>query len=191
MINIGISIPTELTANATVLFSITQTNKGLEQPCWTDLMNPDECNPLVVGLDLSAAFTNISFDANIEVDMLSCGPQAPEDCQDISVADLATMVINNQTFIAVATALKPMQYIEVTEMKVSFDQMTNFGYYIHDGGEFVNGIGNKILDISQEEVNKKGNLYTKITGHLSELMNDFINKQIQNKAQTLYGNSCY
>jgi hypothetical protein len=192
MINVRISIPTELAVNVSVQYRITQIDRKWWQPCWTDLIRlRRKCNPSEVGIDLIAAFTNISFDANIQVDMLSCGPQSPEDCEDVTVADLAAMVINNQTLLAVSKGLKRMKYIKFTEMKVSFDEMTNYGFWFHDKGAFINGIINKILDNSQEKINKNGKRYNKFSDKLSRSINEFINNQIQNKTEPLYGHTCY
>ncbi|DBA04244.1 TPA: LOW QUALITY PROTEIN: hypothetical protein N0F65_009479 [Lagenidium giganteum] len=194
-LEIGADFLGNLKLDATLRLSIQQVNRRWWDLCWTNPLKPKECPPKEIDIDVSLGLAKPSLATNVLVAMLQC-PANAKDCKDLTVMDLMMAGLNMKTdptaMVKFASrVLLRIKEVQLLEVAINFDQVTDLGFHFHSSGPLVTELGKKLLAFGKDELNKKGDIYNLAMQQLQKQFVTLGNKVIAQKLAPQFGSDCH
>jgi hypothetical protein len=190
-IQLGADILTDLRASGTIHLSVRQTERKWYIPCWTDLFRPKRCKPTEVDVDIRFGVKNAAIAANTQVVLLACPDYAGSKCTDLSVSDLLMAGLSGSFDGFFNRLMSRTKQVNVKDLSLSFDTMTNFAFHFHTSGKLITAMGKKLFQFAQNKVNNKSQIYSKLINIVQGLMKNLGNKIIAETLSPKFGANCY
>ncbi|TMW64042.1 hypothetical protein Poli38472_014159 [Pythium oligandrum] len=191
-ISVAAAFTNPLAVEATISLEITQLNKQPTDTCWTSPLTPADCQPAKLDIDVALGISEFAVAASADVALLKCSASAPAgSCTDLTVNDIIVAVATGQTATVLNRILKRIDSISISSLNFDFNQLTALNVHLQSSDAFATELGKRIFSFTQEEVNKKGEVFNKIILGANEVVKGAANVLIKQLAAPKFGHTCY
>ncbi|KAF1321169.1 hypothetical protein FI667_g12034, partial [Globisporangium splendens] len=189
---INANINGSIIVDATIRLQIQQLNHKWYEICWTNILNPAQCPPSVIDIDLDLSVVKPAVAVNAQLDLLACGAGvATSVCKDVTVSDILIAALTNKFDAILTRLLRRFSKASILDLGISFESITNLGIHFHSSGPLITEIGKQLLNFSVEIINKKGDIYNTLIDILQKVFKSVLNNVLSGSLASRFGNTCY
>jgi hypothetical protein len=191
-VTIAADINGSVVVDATIRLQIQQLNHKWYEICWTNIFNPSQCPPSIIDIDLDLAVVKPALVANTQLDLVACGAGVPKTvCKDVTVSDILIAALGNKFDTLLARLLRRFSKVEILDLGISFESISNLGIHFHSSGALITELGKQLLKFSVEQINKKGDIYNTLIDILQKVFKSVLNNVVSGSLASSFGNTCY
>ena len=190
-IRFGVNFQKNIYVKGEMHINVYQKNWRKGIPCLTNWLNPIRCKPRRFKLRAEAGFDNLGLKIHAMVDMFKCADESdPDRCQDLSVADMAVLILTQRIEELMKLAFFPVKNAEVKGVELSFDKMTDYKFSFVGAGKLFNALADRYMRFPPEEVNKRGERYQQFLKLMKQFMMQGLADKIKNEFSLLFHGTC-
>lgn len=191
-LQIGADFSGELDVSAKLSVEFEQLDHKWYQVCWTDILHPVTCPPATITVDFALGLNLPSLGLNGTFDMLGCAAGLSSSvCKNVTVSNILTAALTGKLEALLDRILTRFVSASIDDLSVGFDAVTNIDFVFEGSSVLITQLGNKLLDYSAEEINKKGAAYEILIAIVNSVGKDLLNDLISSELVPEFGSTCY
>jgi hypothetical protein len=166
--------------------------------------------PFYIDMDISLGVLNPTFASKNLIEMLECAPGTTEEnCKNLQDKDFTQVLEIAESYLAADNHLsinemtlqnqfqqlfnrifKRIQTVAVEEVELGFDAISSLDFNIHGTGDVVRSIFKALTRAPIEEINQKGEAYTKLVNFSRGIVKSLGNGVIKVFGFPFFGRAC-
>ena len=193
----GVHLPSSqsLRVHALVHLSVAQTGRSWYAPCWTDVLHPTTCSPLLTEMEIVLDVRGASVRSDLALLMAGCPLEAAgaatTPCTDLAVADFLQAAAEGEFAPLLRRVLRRTIDASVQSVELAFDELVEYSVRFTSSSKLVQALGRMALKYDKDALNKKGAEYDQLIAKAQAAAKDAANDQLAAQYARHYGATCY
>ncbi|KAL3659700.1 hypothetical protein V7S43_015374 [Phytophthora oleae] len=145
--------------------------------CWANLLDPWDCPPTTLTVDVSLAIKKPVVVASAQADVYQCAEGiATSVCSNLTVTSINDSFLSGSDLSTIKDdILLRIKDASLTSLTLDWDSVVDIEFTVREAGDFISQLLNALLNYSADELNKKGDYYLVFMTIFKQFMKSLLN----------------